>query len=425
MRGFFPSLTLISGLLSLLLPATLCGGIEETQSLRLATDPKKLYAQVFQTVASLHYRGDFAQRYRGLYEKHLPAVALARTDAELSAAINGFLGAIGDSHLLLLPPPEANAGRAMRVFVTGKVEAEVVLARTNDGIFVVSAPAGSPLRAGDQLLSVGGHKIAIRETVFPSWSVVAKNLLNSGAPGPIRVEVLRGGKNMTFALPRSVGTGVIFSSGELLNLALFYHAKMLDSRIAMIRFNAFTPDVIKFFRRDLKEKFKDAEALVIDLRGNVGGLVEMARWLGAWTSPRELDFGRMTTRGKVELRFKSVPQRGAFTGPVALLIDKDSYSTAEIFAAGMADGKRARLFGERTSGWCLPSILYKLPGGYRLQCVFGDIRRPRGDQIEHHGVTPDAAIAYAPGRDAVLEGAVAYLRRELDKARRGGDKENK
>jgi carboxyl-terminal processing protease len=97
-----------------------------------------------------------------------------------------------------------------------------------------------------------------------------------------------------------------------------------------------------------------------------------------------------------------------------VLIDKNSYSSAEIFAAAMQDGKAAKLFGSTTSGKCLPSQFLKLKSGFRLQTIFGDYIRPNGKRIERLGVKPDCPVTLSAaelhsGIDNVVEKARKYL----------------
>ena len=98
----------------------------------------------------------------------------------------------------------------------------------------------------------------------------------------------------------------------------------------------------------------------------------------------------MTING-VKLSPRSTPQKKGFRGKIAILIDNDSGSTSEIFAAAMQDTGQARLFGSATPGKCLPSQIITMPDGSRLQTIFGDIRRPDGRRIEGIGVIPDVS----------------------------------
>ena len=180
---------------------------------------------------------------------------------------------------------------------------------------------------------------------------------------------------------------IAFDDGQL-RMNVRYEAERLSETVGLLRFSAFVPEVVKRFRRDLKTCFAGCRGLIIDLRGNPGGVMETAKHLASWCTPERIGLGTMTIDG-TPLAFRSAPQKGAFKGKIAILIDGGSCSTSEIFAAAMQDAGAARLFGAASPGQCLPSLIVPMPDGSRLQLAFGDVRRASGDRIEGVGVTPD------------------------------------
>ena len=178
-----------------------------------------------------------------------------------------------------------------------------------------------------------------------------------------------------------------FDAGNL-RLSVKYEAERLSETVGLLRFSIFVPEVVKRFRQDLNTRFAGCRGIVIDLRGNPGGVMETAKYLASWCTPERIGLGTMTIDG-TPLAFRSAPQKGCFQGKIAILIDSDSCSTAEIFAAAMQDAGAARLFGAASPGKCLPSLIVPMPDGSRLQLAFGDVRRANGDRIEGVGVTPD------------------------------------
>jgi len=114
------------------------------------------------------------------------------------------------------------------------------------------------------------------------------------------------------------------------------------------------------------------------------------------------------------LRFVVNPRLPAFRGPLAILVDGSSASTSEIFAGGMQDLKRARVFGTRTAGAALPSFIEKLPNGDGFQTAAADYISEGGKRLEGLGVTPDVVVAptrdsLLAGRDVALEAAVNWI----------------
>jgi len=165
------------------------------------------------------------------------------------------------------------------------------------------------------------------------------------------------------------------------------------------------------------------DGLVIDLRGNPGGIGAMAMGMaGFLTDKPDQRLGTMYMRGAT-LKFVINPRAGAYTGPVAILVDRLSASTSEIFAGGLQDIGRARVFGERTAGAALPSVFARLPNGDGFQYAVANYISEGGQALEAHGVTPDVEVKLTrqgllAGHDAVLEAALEWIRTRANRSRR-------
>ncbi len=164
----------------------------------------------------------------------------------------------------------------------------------------------------------------------------------------------------------------------------------------------------------------DVSGVIIDLRGNPGGIVGMIRGMAGHLLADKLSLGTMMYRdervGEVRLELRSAPRLSTqrFTGPVAILVDRTSASTSEVFASGLQGVGRARVFGVRTAGMAMPSVFEKLPNGDAIQLPMADSTTPTGARLEKDGVIPDEEItlsreAFAGGRDPVLDAALTWL----------------
>jgi carboxyl-terminal processing protease len=140
----------------------------------------------------------------------------------------------------------------------------------------------------------------------------------------------------------------------------------------------------------------------------------MAMGLAGWFIEEQgRRLGTMLTRS-TPLNFVVNPRLPLFRGPVAILVDGLSASTSEIFAGGMQDLKRARIFGSRTAGAALPSFIERLPNGDGFQCATANYLSQSGKPLEGAGVIPDVmapptrALLLA-GKDAALEAAIHWI----------------
>jgi carboxyl-terminal processing protease len=200
-------------------------------------------------------------------------------------------------------------------------------------------------------------------------------------------------------------------------------------RAGVIGFNVWMAAVDRQFQQAV-DRFRGDDGIVVDLRGNPGGLAAMVMGIaGHFTSNRDT-LGVMKTK-ETELHFNANPrlvnaegQRvDPYAGPVAILVDGMSGSASECFAGGMQSLGRARVFGQTSMGQALPALFDKLPNGDVLIHAWGDFVTGTGVRIEGRGVIPDVPVALSrasllAGRDATLDAALAWI----DAGRKEGQK---
>jgi len=159
------------------------------------------------------------------------------------------------------------------------------------------------------------------------------------------------------------------------------------------------------------------DGLIIDLRGNPGGIGGMAMGMAGWLVDKPNQrLGTMYMRDAT-LNFVINPRAEVFAGPVAILVDGGSASTSEIFAEGLKDLGRARVFGTKTAAAALPSIFERLPNGDGFQYATANYISEGGKALEGIGVTPDVEVKLTregllAGHDAVLDAALEWIRKK-------------
>lgn len=161
---------------------------------------------------------------------------------------------------------------------------------------------------------------------------------------------------------------------------------------------------------------RGARALILDLRGNPGGIGAMAIPVAARLVTKPLELGTIQFRDYGNKLIAS-PSLGVkpFTGRVVLLTDEGTASTSEILAAGLQEAGRAVVVGDSTLGAVLPSAIAELPGGAIMQYVVADFRTPKGVLLEGRGVQPDRRVVETraglrSGRDPVLDAGLTAAR---------------
>lgn len=402
-------------------------GAGQWEALRAAT-----FEEVWRTVNDSYYDPTFGGVDWGAVGERYRATLPGAADNEvLRKLLQSMLGELRQSHFSILP-------REMAVFApeergrVGAAGADVVYA---DGVVAVatvesdSAAQQAGLVPGDVVLQMGGVLLAplegwLERTEMPlarrsyyltQW--VAGRLQGPvgstlglqvrGADGQVR-EVA-----VTFAHHAGLWSEPV---GNFPSMPIRVRSWCDPDGVAYLRFNFFARESMKEVRSLLSQVPADG-GLVIDLRGNAGGLAAMAAGISGWLSDRPFQLGTMHLR-QGHLGYSVFPQPGAFLGPVALLIDSTSLSTSEIMAAGLQEAGRARIFGAASPGAALPSLFKSLPTGDKLQYAVADLQTPAGKLIEGRGVTPDEPVGVsvadlAAGRDPVLDAALRWLRDRL------------
>jgi C-terminal processing protease CtpA/Prc len=162
--------------------------------------------------------------------------------------------------------------------------------------------------------------------------------------------------------------------------------------------------------------------LILDMRGNSGGLVSAEEKLLGYFFETEVKIADMVKRSKTEPRM-SKPASGdkVYKGKVTVLIDSDSASAAEVTARVLQLEKRAIIYGDYSSGSVMTSIQRRIrlrsitqrdnaqnlsPG---MSVTIGDVLMNDGSRLEHTGVTPDKVLL--PGSVALqmkMDPVLAY-----------------
>jgi hypothetical protein len=203
--------------------------------------------------------------------------------------------------------------------------------------------------------------------------------------------------------------GTLVHFGNLPESRLIFESRVSPGGAGYIRFNEFLdPASIMPQLQAAVKSFEKAPGIILDLRGNPGGIGIMAMGVAGFFIDKDgLKLGEMKTR-QTTLKFVIFPRPEVYTGPLAILIDRYSASTTEILAGGLQDLGRARIFGTRSAGAALPSDIIRLPNGDGFQYAQASYTSFNGKTLEGNGVTPDVVVEQSG--DAVIEAAASWIR---------------
>lgn len=278
------------------------------------------------------------------------------------------------------------------------------------------------------LLELDAEKMTPARRDFLVWRQVSSRLL--GSPGSsVKIQFLdHTDQPRTLELDRELLPGEPIKFGSLPVMYADLHSERIESgehQIGLIRFNIWMLPTALGFNRAIDEH-READGIVIDLRGNVGGVIGMIIGVTGHFFNEPKSLGTLILRDNrlnlfINPRLVNAANQRVqpFAGPVAILIDEVSTSASEVFAGGMKELGRARVFGRPTSGQALPAIFQRLPNGDLLYHPFGDFVTGTGVRFEGDGVRPDVEIPLERrpllrGEDIPLKSAIDWIKSELD-----------
>ena len=175
--------------------------------------------------------------------------------------------------------------------------------------------------------------------------------------------------------------------------------KVLTDHVGYLKIENFTPHTVSEFDAALARlKKQHITSLVIDLRGNPGGVVSAAAGVAARLLPpgKLLFTAKHRGEDKVERVVSDGPMPRETKLPLVLLVNSFSASSAELFSAALRDNGRAKLVGMRTFGKATLLRVAKLPDGGALRYASGRYLTPAGHEIERRGIVPDVVVNLKP-----------------------------
>ncbi|HWB76092.1 MAG TPA: S41 family peptidase [Nannocystaceae bacterium] len=399
--------------------------------------PKSAHAalleQVWGIVLEKHYDPTLAcLDWPAVRVRYGEKVAAAKTDDEAYATINAMLAELKQSHLGLIPPRRAAAAEPGEVRPVGRGRAPLEVMMLGDEL-VVSNPAwagkSSKLPPGATIVKIDDHEIdALVKEVGTAWPRkverdfrllrAAYAMLSCNPGDKKKIGFKKGAKHnpATVSIACHLPEQRTLSFGNLQDVPVDVRWAMIPkSDVGVVSFNVWLLPLADEIAKAVAElRGKGMKHLVIDLRGNPGGVGMMVVPVARLLLDKDAELGVMHMRD-AEQRFAVKKGPDPFTGKVAILVDEGTGSTSEIFAQALHDLGRVIVVGTGPSqGAALPSLIEKLEGGAMLQYVVADYQSPAGIAVEGNGVKPDVLVEITRedlrnGRDPVLDAAVTAL----------------
>jgi len=302
-------------------------------------------------------------------------------------AISGMLDSLGDQgHTRFLSAEDA---RRWQESLSGEFEGiGAYLNVREDGQAIIVRPIeGSPaeaagLQAGDFILEVDGEStqgMTVDELAAtirgPRGTEVTLTVIHPGTELPVDITIERNRIEVPSVTWR-----------------------MLPNDVALVQLTSFAERSSEEMQQALTEaQEQGAEAVILDLRNNPGGLLNEAVGIASQFleegTPVLIEENRADERTTTEARADGV----ALDIPLTVMVNLNTASSAEIVSGAMQDAGRAQVLGVPTIGTGTVLTTFQLEDGARLLLGTSQWRTPSGRLIRETGIEPDIEVVLPPG----------------------------
>lgn len=208
----------------------------------------------------------------------------------------------------------------------------------------------------------------------------ASNKIKGEVGSKVTLEIVRDNKTLTFEITRE-------------NIKINHvESKLLENNIGYIEFNSFDDGCSKEFKTKLEElKTKNINSLIIDIRGNGGGLVDEALDIADYIVEKDKTLLITVDKNQNEEITKAKIDP-IIDVPVVLLMNETSASASEILAGALKDNGKATIVGEKSYGKGVIQELLTLKDGSGLKITTNEYYTPNHNKINQIGIIPDVEV---------------------------------
>ncbi|WQW46594.1 S41 family peptidase [Helicobacter pylori] len=362
---------LFKGLLAISLAVSLHGGeVKEKKPVKpVKEDPQELAAKRVEAFSR------FSNVVSEIEKKYVDKISISEI---MTKAIEGLLSNL-DAHSAYLNEKKFKEFQAQ---TEGEFGGLGITVGMRDGVLTVIAPLeGTPaykagVKSGDNILKINN------ESTLSMSIDDAINLMRGKPKTPIQITVVR--KNE----PKPLVFNII---RDIIKLPSVYVKKIKETPYLYVRVSGFDKNVTKSVLDGLKANPK-AKGIVLDLRGNPGGLLNQAVGLSNLFIKEGILVSQKGKNKEENLEYKANGRAPYTNLPIAVLVNGGSASASEIVAGALQDHKRAVIIGEKTFGKGSVQMLLPVNKDEAIKITTARYYLPSGRTIQAKGITPDIVI---------------------------------
>lgn len=301
----------------------------------------------------------------------------ADTEKMQDAAAAGMVYALEDPWSYYIPASEFSAHQEYKENSAVAIGVNIAAREDNTGIDILGVSLGGGAEAagvlpGDVLIKVDGQSIA------GMTLDQVTDLVRGEENTEVTLGMLRGGEEKTFTVKRQK---MVVAAG-----------KMLEGNIGLVRINNFNTGCASQTIADIEQlQAQGAKKLIFDVRNNPGGYVAEMIDVLDYLLPEGVLFRQEDHQGN---KSEENSDAACLELPMAVLVNGDSYSAAEFFAAALQEYEWATVLGEKTSGKGYYQLTLTLSDGSAVNLSCGKYFTPKGVNLtENGGLTPDVTVS--------------------------------
>ena len=355
---------------------------------------QKLFDKIWHTVKNEYYDPSMNSQRWSRWKYHYQNKIKTPDDAKV--AIESMLLSLNDPYSRFMTKDEFSRQNSS---ITSKIcGIGVSIANDAGKIKIINVLDQTPaqfadLRVGDIVMGVNGEKVS-----GMSIGQVA-NLVKGPENTPVNIDVLRDNETLTKQIIRKeISIKTVKSSNE--------------DNIGYIQITSFISNSTPNEFLEALENTSETKGLIIDLRGNTGGLLTNAIFIANLF----INNGRLVSivgRNGYRYDIQAQETNVNISKPIIILIDEASASASEILSGAMKDYHKAKLVGTKTYGKGMVQKIIPMPNETGINLTIAKYLTPSGKDINKKGIIPDIEVKYSNNdendKDIQLESAKKIL----------------
>ena len=345
--------------------------IEQNNINKTKISPQRLFDQTWQVIRNEYYDPNFNDQYWLRWKRHYNGKIKTTDDAKV--AIETMIASLNDPYSRFLSKEEfaeQNSSIASKFSGIG-----VNIVNDSGKIRIINVLENTPAQFAD--IKVGDILISVNDKKVSGMSLAeVSNLVKGPVNTFVNINILRDDEILKKKIIRKEITIKTVKSS-------------VQDDIGYIQILSFISNSTPNEFLEALENTDETKGLIIDLRGNTGGLLPNA----VFVSNLFLENGRkiVSIVGRNGYHYDVISEDNNIDikKPVVLLVDNSSASASEIFSGAMKDYKRAKLVGTKTFGKGMVQKIISLPNETGINLTVAKYLTPRGFDINKNGISPD------------------------------------